>query len=138
MNTIYTKDIAINKQVSLHDNVKIFSSDYLKTTQDKVVKRFHLYTHPEIYKIISNNIHSYLYENYEANDPIKLFIDIDYKINNDSDNTTIDLLINTTIDFLNNILSDYGYINTPIIVLNASTDIKLSSHIIFPRIIFQN
>ena len=135
----YTKDIALVRQANINlPNIKLFSSDYLKTTQDKVVKHFHLYTHPEIYKIISNNKHNYLYENYEANDPIKLFIDIDYKINNDSDNTTIDLLINTTIDFLNNILSDYGYINTPIIVLNASTDIKLSSHIIFPRIIFQN
>jgi hypothetical protein len=145
MNIFYKKIHAID-YINKHENYNLFGHDHINL-QNKIVKNFHALTYNEIYnKIIKKETH--FYEHYKDQELIKLFIDIDYKLqypNDDSDTinnnqlyTNIDKLIDQTLQLINPKLNKLGYTNYPIIILNSSTQTKLSSHIIFPTIIFKS
>jgi hypothetical protein len=107
----------------------LFSSD---VTSNTGYKYFHLLSNDDIFDIIAQG-NQYLYENYEDNQPIKFFLDLDCKMGKNN-YTYVDDLINDALNVINPILNEFGYIDFPIIVLDVTTSIKLSSHIIFPTI----
>ena len=137
MNTFYTqlpalKYIDDNKNKHLH----LFGSD--KNNKDKIVKQFHCLTYDKIFNITNNKNTNY-YEYYDKNENIKLFIDIDYKLTENNKYNNIDILIDETINLINDKLkTNYDIEKQTIIVLNASTEQKLSSHIIYPNVIFKS
>lgn len=141
MNLFYKKEKAINMLATSKSNIKLFSKDFYDISDGRVKKNFILSTYKKMFQTIISSIDNYYYENIEADDYCKLFIDIDCKIDHDCLETqlyTVDYLINTTVDLFINILATYNYINVKIIVLNASTTDKLSAHLIFPDVVFKN
>ncbi len=134
--TYHYKVDAINDIQRFHNSsLKLFSSDI----SDKGVKQFHLFTYDQIFERIYNK-NTHYYENYELNQPIKLFIDLDCKTDDLTfNNLTFDELITNAITIIMKKLKDYGYDdNTPFIILKADSLNKLSSHIIFPTVIFKS
>lgn len=117
---------------------KLYSSDIIANNG---AKKFHIYKEQEIYNKIQNmddKDRSY-YENYTSNEKIKFFLDIDYKMDEANIKyNNIDELLDVTLELINDKLSEYGYEHTSIIILDGSTDKKLSAHIIYPNVIFQS
>jgi len=136
----HTKEQALTKLASLNNDIyHLFSSD----KNCCGAKYFHLYTYENVYNIVKNKNEHY-YENYDNNKSIKFFMDIDFNFNKIDKNDihfkydNMDDFINVVLTEFTNIFSNYGYNNYPVIVQNASTDIKASYHIIFPTIIFKS
>lgn len=139
MKLFYKKEKAIEMLANSKNDIKLFSKDYFDPTDQRVKKNFLLASSLQIYQTIATSTNNYYYENIEANENCKLFIDIDYKLDQDNTNKyTLDYLINTTINLFTNILATYNYNNIKIIILNASTSEKLSAHLIFPDVVFKN
>jgi hypothetical protein len=135
MNIFYTKIQAIEYINTVVDH-HLFGHDHINA-HNKLVKNFYALTYNEIYNTITKK-ETHFYEHYTDREPIKLFIDIDYKLNDNPLYTNIDQLIDETLRLINPKLIKLNYYNFPIIILNSSTDTKLSSHIIFPTIIFKS
>jgi hypothetical protein len=130
---IYRKKLyALNDIENLGCDKHLFSFDI---TCSGGYKYFNVLSNNEIFDIITQG-NQYFYENYEDNQPIKLFIDLDCKMNTHNYNK-IDDLINDALNEIIPILNEFGYEEIPIIILDATTPIKLSSHIIFPTVIFK-
>jgi len=129
----YTKLDALSSLNNLNNhNYHLFSVDKDETGK----KYFSLMTNQIVFQqIISSN--SYIYENYNDQQPIKFFLDIDCKRKTSSYND-IDQLINDCLQLFEPIFNSYNYFNYPIIILNATTIVKYSLHIIFPSIIFKS
>lgn len=132
MEYIFNKKLmALDKMKQLNDkSYKLFSYDL----NIKGAKIFYVLTYDEVYnKIIKEN--KYFYENYNSDQRINLFMDIDNKnpkgIN--KDDLLDDILTNITM-----ILETYNYHNIEILVFDATTETKISFHIIFPNISFKN
>lgn len=125
-NLYYTKLDAIND----NDNKLLFSSDKYDNSGEKY---FHLFDVDQIYDIIIKG-NTHYYENYNDNEPIKFFLDLDYK---KSDKSPDELIIEV-INLFTPIFNQHSYQNYPIIILNATTNIKVSLHIIYPTIIFKS
>jgi hypothetical protein len=134
INNIYRKKLsALNDIENLDDEKHLFSFDI---TCSGGYKYFHVLSNDEIFDLISQG-NQYLYENYEDNQSVKLFLDLDCKVNKNN-YTKIDDLIDDALNVMIPILNEFGYVNIPIIILDATTPVKLSSHIIFPTVIFKS
>ena len=128
------KDLALEKLKELNNSeLHLFSYD---TVEKCGYKNYQLWRYNDLYNFLKFKNECY-YENYEKNDKIKLFLDIDCN-RKDNPNHTLDGLINKAIKLFTNVLKEYGYEYIPIITLNATTDEKISIHIIFPTVIFPN
>lgn len=84
----------------------------------------------------------HLYESYSGNEQLKLFLDIDLKQEyipeTANKQTLFDDTITDSVNFVMKRLQKYEITNPEIIVLKSSSDIKLSAHIIFPDVVFNN
>ena len=80
------------------------------------------------------------YNRFLSGHPLKLYFDLEFSI---LQNTNKDgkLMIDSLINTLNNVVKEQFDINNSIsdvLILDSSTDIKFSSHLIFNKIIFEN
>ncbi len=132
----HLKADALSDKNKLHNtSLRLFSSD----KKEGGKKQFYLFNYDEIFNIIYNKNTNY-YENYELNEPIKLFIDIDYESKMAAFHSiTLDKLLERSLKLLKEKLKDYGYDeNLEYIILKADSPNKLSAHIIFPTVIFKS
>ena len=114
----------------------LFGYDKIKFNGE-VGKLFINKTYQEIFNMICNPPIKNLYEYYGKEDKVKLFIDLDCKIC-ENNNYTFNYITKKAIESTNNKLKDYGIENPKYIILSANTESKLSAHIIYPEIIFEN
>jgi hypothetical protein len=137
----YNKNDANNKISSLNDQeFKLFCGDTLNT--DNGQKTFFVTTYNYIYNAISSNEDNlHYYEYYNDQQKIKLFFDIDHKIDINCDiNNESDIVLGHSLTKIEEILNE---INIDIneqkyIICSAHTQNKISFHIIFPDIVFDN
>jgi hypothetical protein len=133
------KNIFFNKKPEKNcENKQLFSFDVASTG----AKNFLFDTYENIYKYIINNQISNYYEDNTFSTKIKLFVDIDEKI---IFTTTLERdkyannLLSIIINNINVQLYKLFQINNPkIIILISDTLQKLSLHLIYPEIIFNN
>jgi hypothetical protein len=128
----YDKKILALDDLSKFDKCHLFSTD--KFTDGS--KIFHVANYDTIYDKIIKATEPNCYENYNNEQPIKFFLDIDYKLFDQPDFDPN--MINKILDDFNIVFSRYGYNNYPIIILNATIPSKFSYHLIFPSIIFNS
>jgi hypothetical protein len=136
--TFDKKANAISYIKESQSDLKLFSEDISETDG---CKQFIVTSYDKIYQI-SKNKKRHLYENYEADQPLKLILDIDYKIN-DSDIETskidaFDDILVQAIESVNDKLKQYTEIEPIIIILKSCRKDKLSAHIIYTNIHFNN
>ena len=132
------------KQLYAQEHIKeyggiLFAKDISPTKNTKRYIVFESYTDSRIniLNIFNENINTHYYEIIPENVPVKLFLDIDCNLNK-TKYTNIDDILNDVLQFFEPILNNYGYNNYPVIVLNATTHIKFSLHILFPTVIFKS
>ena len=134
-----TKDPAIYKQKQLNNQeLYLFSEDITK----KYAKRFFLNTYQNMYKYIKESKIKRIYENFEANDKIRLYIDVDIneqQIGKNNRDIFFKKIIDDIIKLLIDPLKKYNIIDPQIIILKSKNTLgKLSGHIIYPNVVFQN
>ena len=138
MKVFYKKTYALTEiKQQDNDDIHLFSEDI----SDDNKKRFITCTRQDLYKKCVNNTNHY-YENIEKNEDVKLHLDIDYRINNmpEPDRHRIaDEYINEITEIINRKLAiEYNIINPEIIVLSAITATKISLHVIYVNIAFDD
>lgn len=128
---------SILDHIKENNNLYIFSEDELKG--NKIVKSFFAIDYETIY-LLSKKKKFHMYENYERDEKIKLFIDIDIKEFPDDINKDkyFDDIINKSIELFTDKLKEEDIINPEIIILKSSSETKLSSHIVFNNIVFED
>jgi hypothetical protein len=138
-NTFAKKSDALS-YISENPETKLFSEDL---NAENGMKRFIVSTYDKIYTL-SKAKDKHMYENYEADQPLKLILDIDLKIDSeDKDkqskeiNLFNDLIVRCT-EAVNNQLEIYTKIKPITIVLKSCRADKLSAHIIYTNIHFSN
>jgi hypothetical protein len=115
-----------------------------KTKEQKFIYNYYALDYESIYELsIQKKYH--LYETYEAEQKIKLFLDIDIPISKVPDDYKkkkvkyLDKIINNIIDLINDNLTDYNEdIKPNIIILKSCNESKLSSHIIYQNVVFDD
>ena len=126
----------------LNDNkitdLYLFSEDTINK-KNITVKQFYCLDYKTVY-LLSKQKKFHLYENYEENEKVKLFIDIDIKEFPDDINKDeyFDDIIDKSIKLFTDKLKEKDIINPQIIILKSSSKDKLSSHVIFNNIIFDD
>ncbi len=135
----HTKSNALDELLLYNDNnLHLFSFDITNKTND-IVKAFIVRKYNEIYKILVSNPLKNIYENFEGNNKVKLFIDLDYKFEKHKEpHYSFNELCNAAIESVCIKLKNFNIINPSIIILSANTTEKLSAHIIFPDIVFES
>jgi len=129
--TYYKKLDALKK---LTDKRKILvSSDY----STKGMKQFNLLTYDELWNVIQNNKKNNYYENFEKDEPLRLFIDVDYKIKNNII-CTYDELLNKVMNTIDDELEKYNIKEPQKIILSSNRKDKNSAHIIYPKVYFKS
>ena len=150
MNNCYTflkKSDALKQLEKLNNTeYKLFSGD-TKNPDYPGGKIFFVTSCNYIYKsIFEDEENKYCYENYNDSQKVKLFFDIDYKFNTDTDVDIDDIdkyieivLGNALIDIekMLNIIN-ININNQTFIICDSNRPEKISFHIIFPNIIFDN
>jgi hypothetical protein len=120
-----------------HLNLYLFSEDI----SEQFHKRFFAFDYQTLYQLSIKKKYC-LYENYAYGEQVKLHLDIDIKKVDIPKDTNRDQLLNdtviTAIKLMTDKLTSYNINNPKIIVLSASTDEKVSAHIIFVNIIFND
>ena len=134
-----SKQNTINEIKLLKDkNIKLFSEDYNETSSKKFIGS----TYDIIY-YISSKYETCFYENFEENDTIKLFVDIDInkeQFTEHNKDTIFDSFINKILNYFESTIfkqldiKDYSYI----ILKSENRPEKLSGHLIFTNIVFKN
>ena len=124
--------------MSENPGTKLFSEDL---NAENGMKRFIVSTYDKIYTM-SKEKNKHMYENYEAEQPLKLILDIDLKLDTeDKKNKGINYfndLIVRCIDAVNDQINHYTKIKPQIIILKSCREDKLSAHIIYTNIHFEN
>jgi hypothetical protein len=128
-----TKKQAINDSIN-HPNKNLFSGDLTLNTG---CKRFYLLTYPELWAIIKGNKQLHYYENYEENQSLRLFIDIDYKIKS-TNRISYDELLDQVMETIDESLEIYNIKNAQKIILSSNRQDKNSAHIIYPKVYFKS
>jgi hypothetical protein len=122
-------------------NLYLFSEDKIsiKNNKEIIVKQFYLIDYKSVY-LLSKQKKFHLYENYEENEKVKLFIDIDIKEFPDDINKDkyFDDIIDKSIELFTDKLKEKDIFNPEIIILKSSSENKLSSHVIFNNVIFND
>ena len=105
-------------------------------------KNFLFDTYEQIYKTIKNSRNPNFYEDNTYTTGIKLFIDYDDKIvftNELERDKCAEKVSETIIKQVNNKIKDFFQIeNSSVIILMSDTLLKMSLHIVYPDIIFNN
>ena len=128
-----TKKQALNDQIH-YPNKRLFSADL---TQNEGCKQFYLLTYENIWNIIENNKLVHYYENYEDKQPLRLFIDIDYKIKTNNP-ISYDDLLDQVMETIDEHLESYDIKDSEKITLSSNRQEKNSAHIIYPKVYFKS
>ena len=115
----------------------LFSEDLSETNGSK---KFIVSTYDNIY-CMSKNKKCNMYENYEANQPVKLILDIDYKQpkGKKMDNGAFDDLLKRCIEVVNDKIKEHLEDVVPkIIIIKSCREEKMSAHIIYTNIHFMS
>ncbi len=130
------KDEAIRMlEESDDESLQIFAQD---TVENKGYKCYYLYNYKTIYNNIIKSKKSHYYEYILKNKQVKLMFDIDCKPVQESFKKTFDEIINRILDVFKESISQHTNIKPEIIILQANTENKKSSHIIFNNIFFND
>ena len=134
-----TKNPAIDKQKQINNReLYLFSEDITKD----YAKRYILNSYQNMYNYIKNSNKKYIYENFEMDDKLRLHIDVDineHQIGNNNRDQFFKTTIDDIINLLNEPLKSYDIENPQIIILKSKNITgKLSGHIIYPNIVFEN
>ena len=133
------KDAALSYIEKQQDQLFLYSED--KSTKGN--KRFYTLNFETVHTLAKQKKY-HIYEHFEAKDPIKLFIDIDVytsKLPRGADpNEHLDSLITDTIDAVNKEAKSFDVADEDlqVIVLKSSRPEKLSAHIIYSKLYFEN
>jgi hypothetical protein len=132
----YTKEKAL-EYLEKHKNLYLYSED--KDNESK--KQFYILDRKTLFNLSIQKKFN-LYEHVETNNQVKLFIDIDLKTKDIPKNKNAKKyfknIIEDVIELLENKLIEYDIKNPSYIILDSSREDKLSTHIIFPTIIFND
>ena len=122
-------------------NLYYFAEDILYPNREKSSKRYFVSDYQTLFAISKTKKYS-LYEYFDATDKLKLYIDIDLKNKdipaNANREALLDNLINECIDLMLDNLKEYHVEKPEIIILNSTRPDKISSHVIFNNIVFNN
>lgn len=129
LNRIFTKKEDAIQYLEQNKNLNLFSED---KSSNNGSKSFIVCDRETIYKISHTQLYN-LHENYEGNQPVKFFMDIDIKLTYGID-VDPDTVLSDALKLVNSTLS----IDPKYIVLSACREDKISFHVIFINIIFQN
>lgn len=123
------------------DDNHLFSYDL----NDRGAKGYIVSTREKMYHYIKKDRKiPYGYENYEAHDPVKLFLDIDLslkdypKSKDKIDKAHLNYITDKATKLLNEELVKYTDVKPQIIILESMRKDKLSAHIIYSNIYFRN
>ena len=118
-----------------NSNLKLFSEDL---SSENGSKRFIVSTYDNIYHKSSGK-ECHMYENYEADQKLKLILDIDYKTNKRViDNDAFDDLLVRCVDTVNEKLKNLSDVVPKLIILKSCRAEKMSAHIIYTNIHFES
>lgn len=138
MKKYYKKSFAIKaRDLNKIKQTYLFSEDISSDNK----KCFFLCDYVELFNLCKNKTKN-IYENIEKNQEVKLHFDIDYKIDSSNVNENIDKLISEFIDetikLVNLGLKIYDIDEPRIIILSSTTNTKISLHIIYINIVFDD
>lgn len=106
-----------------------------------MAKRFFAIDYDTIYSL-SQLKKFHLYEYFDRDDKLKLFMDIDIKPHNIPEGVNreeyFDDIVNEGIELVVDQLKKYGINNPRTIILSSNRPDKLSAHVIFPDVVFEN
>jgi hypothetical protein len=114
-----------NKQLS------VFAEDI----NNQMAKCF-LATDPNTIYLLSRKKKSHFYEYFNDAEKLKLFLDIDVKNSDNID--TFNNILDTSIKCVTDELEKYGINSPKVIVLHANRPNKMSAHVIFQDVVFEN
>lgn len=153
LNISRDKNIEKNPRYFTDFNTKIEAINYIKKFPEnnlylfsedrsaKLNKLFYTMTHENVYKV-SKHKKFHFYECYERNELVKLHIDLDIKKEKIPKDAIRDSLFKSTILYaitsINKELEKYDIINPEIIILSSSRENKLSAHIIYKNVVFDD
>ena len=102
-------------------------------------KRFFIANYEELFDMCYKKKRSF-YENFEKGESVKLFLDIDYKpVDHPQERYTFDYLLNETLKLVNDKLKkDYNIKKPKMIVMDATTDQKISMHVTYINVHFDD
>lgn len=133
---LFKKKKEAKKYISdLNSPLPLFSRDYTNS----VCKCFYVGSFKRFYqsylKVAGGKRH--FYEILQDGLPLKLYLDIDLKV--DSNTLNMNASLDKIKEGINRLLKNLYVISNPsYIELDASTDLKLSRHLIYPNVIFEN
>jgi hypothetical protein len=135
---IFSKEAPCVEYIQKNENLHLFGEDM----SAKMHKQFYAINYNTIY-LLSKMKKFHLYEYYGNDEEVKLFLDIDIKpehIPETADKKILfDNIINDSIKLMvEKLEKDYQIIDPAVIILKSSSDVKLSSHVIFPDVVFRN
>lgn len=122
--------IFLKKPKNPEENKQLFSYDVCSTG----AKNFFFSTYEDMYNLIKSQENNNYYEDNTFNEKMKLFIDIDYNLELNTE-LEQDKIIEKILD---DILIQMKLNETKLIVLKSDTLKKISLHLIYPEIIFKN
>ena len=121
------------------EGYQLFSSDI---NLNSCAKKFFFSTYDNLYNIIKTNKYNHYYEDNTFAKSIKLFVDIDenrsFTTELERDLNGKQILDQTLLSINNKLLSVFNITSSKFIILISDTLTKLSYHIIFPEIVFNN
>ena len=131
----YTEEPALK---ALKDDEKIFAVD--NDHDNKIKKKYFNATYDIIEKLLKKNLN--IYEGYNAEQKIKFFIDIDYKIEEEEQyNIQFDdakSLLSVAIEKISDFLKSKNINVKKPIILDSTTNQKFSYHLIYNDLVFDN
>lgn len=129
---IYYKKTEALENLKANKGKHLFSED-IPNSDSK--KQFFISDYKTLFNVCNGQTKHY-YENVEVDESVKLYLDIDYKLK-ENDTMNGDFLLNQCLNLVNDKLDKEYDINDPsIIVLTASTNQKISFHIIYNNVSF--
>ena len=129
-------------QEARKDNEMMFAVDHIKTKngKQKTVKKYFNATYKQIGKVLQSDKN--VYETYDAEQPIKFFVDIDYKVAEESAFNIkfcdANSLLSEARSQIETFLRSKGFQAKKPIILNATTDKKFSYHLVYSDLVFDN
>lgn len=134
---VFPIEIQCIDYIKTKPNLHLFAEDI----NSEMKKRFFAIDYTAIF-LLSAQKKFHLYEYFNDSERLKLFLDIDIKSENIPDNANkknlLEKYIKDSIVLMLNKLKKYNIIDPQIIILKSSSKVKLSSHVIFNNVIFEN